>query len=149
MGSQGRSHYGLYYCGLNLSLIALILLPITSVLAIPTVEVVDAPISVREPGPNLQSSWKFNCYSNGQACNGDTGNTRGGSSSTVGCSPIDNRGCTQYSFNRGGQFKLCLYSDRNCQAPFESVNSGSVSCIVLGTTPRSWKVVLRDHTCDP
>ena len=121
----------------------------TGVGAMPHVEVAgpgEILHSAREAAPDLQSTWHFNCYSPGQACRG-TGNTSGGGSGSVGCSPIDSRGCSQYSFDGGGQFKLCLFSDGECTNEFESVDGGKVTCIVLGTVPHSWKVVLRGHSC--
>lgn len=117
------------------------------VVAIPRVELVGTPKTVREPASELQSSWNYNCYSSGQPCSGNTGNTKGGGSNTVGCSPISGNGCSQYSFNGGGEYKLCMYSDNGCSDLIESVNGGVVSCIVLGTAPHSWKTIIRDNNC--
>ncbi|OBT73204.1 hypothetical protein VF21_08723 [Pseudogymnoascus sp. 05NY08] len=102
-----------------------------------------------EAAPALQSSFIYNCYSPGQACSGNTGDTRGGGHGAQSCSPISAVGCSQYSYNGGGQFKLCQYSDADCGTIVESgPNGGAVTCVVFpGTRPRSWKVVIHDQAC--
>lgn len=82
-----------------------------------------------------RASWKFNGYSDGQACRG-TGNTSGGGSSPVGCSPIDSRGITRYSYDGGGQFRLTGYLNRQCTGEeIIRVNGGSVTCL---DAPVNW-----------
>lgn len=111
--------------------------------AIPRAEV--PGFSAREADPYkvlpTQSSWTFNCYSPGQPCRG-TGNTAGGGRGTTGCNPIDSRGCSQYSFDGGGIFKLCLYTDGACSQRYECVNGGKVSCIVVNEEIHSWKILV-------
>ncbi|KAJ5660980.1 uncharacterized protein N7484_000352 [Penicillium longicatenatum] len=94
----------------------------------------------------LQTTWSFNCYSASKACRG-TGNTSGGSSSKHACASIAAAGCTRYTFNGGGEFKLCLYEETDCGGTLlTSVNGGSVTCLDLDS-PKSFKVVIRDTDC--
>jgi hypothetical protein len=82
-----------------------------------------------------RASWTFNGYSDGQACRG-RGNTSGGGSSAVSCSPVDSRGITRYSYNGGGQFRLTGYLNRQCTGEeIIRVNGGSVSCL---DAPENW-----------
>lgn len=79
--------------------------------------------------------WSFNCYSASQACRG-MGNTSGAGSSTQKCQPIDGRGCSRYSYNGGGKFKLVGYLGPSCtDEDIVSVNGGSVTCL---EAPENW-----------
>jgi len=91
-------------------------------------------------------AWTFNCYSSSQACRG-MGATSGGSSSTLGCSPIDANGCNQFSFDGGGNFLLCIYDETGCTGEVvTSVNGGKVTCLST-TNGASWLVANADESC--
>ena len=93
------------------------------------------PAAVARINLDKRANWSFNCYSPGKACRG-MGDTSGGGSQPVGCSPIFSRGCSQFSFNGGGVFKLTGYLNRQCTGEqIISVNGGSVSCI---EAPVNW-----------
>ncbi|KAJ5164336.1 uncharacterized protein N7500_006166 [Penicillium coprophilum] len=96
--------------------------------------------------PLLQTSWTFDCYAGSIACRG-TGTTSAGSHAKQGCSPIGAQGCTRYSYNGGGLFKLCLYGGTGCSGALRtSVNGGKVTCIDVGD-PKSFKVVPYAAAC--
>jgi len=66
------------------------------------------PAAIARATLEKRATWKFDGYSNGQACRGN-GNTSAGGSGRVGCSQIDSRGVTRFSYNGGGQFRLTEY----------------------------------------
>ena len=97
--------------------------------------ITDNPASVARATLDKRVNWSFNGYSAGQACRG-LGNTSGGGSSNQGCSPIDSRGVTQYSYNGGGAFKMTGYLNAQCTGEeLVSVNGGSVTCL---EAPVNW-----------
>ena len=94
----------------------------------------------------LLAMWKFNCYKAGETCSG-MGATSAGGKSKVGCSPISGQGCTRFSYDGGGDWKLCLYAGNDCaNDPTHTVNGGKVTCIDVGS-PGSYKVVRADTPC--
>jgi hypothetical protein len=100
-----------------------------------TAPISDNPAALARTTLEKRASWTFNGYSDGQACRG-RGNTSGGGSSAVSCSPVDSRGITRYSYNGGGQFRLTGYLNRQCTGEeIIRVNGGSVSCL---DAPENW-----------
>jgi hypothetical protein len=95
----------------------------------------DNPAAVARATLEKRATWRFEGYSNGQACRGG-GNTSSGGSGPAGCSPIDSRGVTRYSYNGGGQFRLTGYLSRQCTGEvIICVNGGSVTCL---DAPVNW-----------
>lgn len=96
--------------------------------------------------PLLQTLWSFECYSASKACRG-TGDTSAGSHSKQGCTSITAAGCTRYTYNGGGEFKLCLFRAANCGGNLlTSVNGGRVTCIDE-SSPQSYKIVPYASAC--
>ena len=59
----------------------------------------------------------------------------------MGCIPICSRSCTRYTYNRGGQFKITGYLNKQCTGEeIISVNGGSVSCL---DPPENWAGYIR------
>lgn len=93
------------------------------------------PAEVARAALDKRQNWSFNCYGPGMACRG-MGATSAGGSSSVGCSPISSRGCTRYSYNGGGAFRLTGYLNRQCTGQrIITVNGGSVTCL---DAPVNW-----------
>jgi hypothetical protein len=123
---------------------AMLLLPVTTASPISVnseaVVVSSEPVSANPADAALSSlekraSYMFNCYSAGQACRG-LGDTRQGGDSALECSPISANGCTQYSFNGGGEWRLTGYLNRQCTGQeILRVNGGSVTCL---RAPGNW-----------
>jgi hypothetical protein len=122
---------------------AMFLLPVTAASPIsvnPEVAVWSEPVSANPADAALSSLEKrarytFNCYSAAQACRG-AGDTSQGGDSALECSPISGNGCTQYSFNGGGEWRLTAYLNRQCTGQeILRVNGGSVTCL---RAPGNW-----------
>lgn len=122
---------------LALAWVSLFAVPTTaSPIEMPETKSFNPAVVVRNRLDIRAARWTFNCYSDGQACRG-MGNTSGGSESTAGCGPINGAGCTRYSFDGAGVFKLSAYNNRMCSGlPISAVNGGSVTC--LEATGGNW-----------
>ncbi|XXG96408.1 hypothetical protein Hte_002690 [Hypoxylon texense] len=98
-----------------------------------------------------RSGWSFSCFSGDESCFagrvGEDGTTKGKGSSVTGCTEINKRGCTKYSFESGGDYKLCLYASDDCTGDGNG-EDGSRSCRNAGgSTPGSYQVVSYDADC--
>ena len=107
------------------------------------------PLNVHRSADSLEAraKWKFECYSEGKACRG-TGDTSGGGKATAECSKISDVGCTRYSFDGGGEFKLCVYDEDNCAGEVvqDGPNGGSVTCLDI-ENPSGYLVTNLDEGC--
>lgn len=93
------------------------------------------PAEVARVALEKRANWSFNCYSPGQACRG-MGATTGGGAAGVACSPISAQGCSQFSYNGGGEWRLTGYLNRQCTGErIIDVNGGSVTCL---EAPVNW-----------
>ncbi|KAI0384734.1 hypothetical protein F5Y04DRAFT_293057, partial [Hypomontagnella monticulosa] len=105
---------------------------------------------------NARDSWSFSCFAQGEPCVvarvGVDGATKQMGSSVGGCSPISDKGCSEYSFISGEDFKLCLYASDDCTGDGRGL-IGSRSCLKVDSSQTgSWKVVsainAANHVCD-
>ncbi|KAI2632590.1 hypothetical protein GGS26DRAFT_556617 [Hypomontagnella submonticulosa] len=105
---------------------------------------------------DARDGWSFSCFSSGEPCKvarvGVDGATKQTGSSVSGCSPISAKGCSEYSFISGGDFKLCLYASDDCTGDGNGL-VGSRSCLKVDSSETgSWKVVPAinsgNHVCD-
>ncbi|KAI0837199.1 hypothetical protein F5Y06DRAFT_297987 [Hypoxylon sp. FL0890] len=105
-----------------------------------------------------RSGWWFSCFAQGEPCMvarvGVDGATKQSGSSVSGCSAISAKGCSSYSFDNEGDYKLCLYESDDCTGDGSGL-VGSRICEEVGSSrPGSWKVVSagsvdsEDHVCD-
>ena len=128
--ANSRVQYGPRMILSSLAWAAMLFSPV--ILAAPISE---NPAEVARAALDKRANWSFNCYSPGMACRG-MGATSAGGSNTVHCSPISSRGCSQYSFNGGGVFRLTGYLNRQCTGEeIIRVNGGSVTCL---QAPVNW-----------
>jgi hypothetical protein len=137
MSQPTSSYRGLHYKRLLLAFA--LVLSSNTVAALPSSSDSTTPAT-----PHLMSSWQFDCYAPGARCSGNGATHRGGSD-TTGCTPVNAAGCNVYSFNGGGQYKLCLYSDDGCRNMLTSVDGGLVGCVSANVA--RWKTTIRGHSC--
>lgn len=98
------------------------------------------------PVSKLQSSWTFKGYA-GTACNA-AAPVQAGSTGSSGCSSTGATTVINFTYNGGGQFKLCLWSTADCSGDVvTSVNGGFVTCIGAGADVHGYSVVNRGSDC--
>ena len=89
----------------------------------------------------VATKWHFNCYSALHKCRGD-GETSGGGESKSNCLAIDIKGCTRYSFDGGGVWRLLGYLNNECTGQtIAYVNGGKVSCLDAPLNWSGWEIV--------
>ncbi|KAI6087557.1 hypothetical protein F4821DRAFT_277731 [Hypoxylon rubiginosum] len=98
-----------------------------------------------------RSGWSFSCYSGGESCFtgtiGKDGTTKGKGSGVIGCTEINKRGCSKFSFESGEDYKLCLYASDDCTGDGKGTDGSRVCGYAGDSSPGSYQVVSYDADC--